>query len=934
MATITTNTYLDEGTARTAGEAWTCNGGILTVRTDTRWHADAPASMTGSLGSVNISATLGGGYYIDGTAVRWLAITGGSGTATIGDTISQGAVSGYFLGFWSSLTATPSATIGATGFIKLREVTGGTFSAGALTFSGSGAATAAGADVAGWIEVVQDQATAITVPRLGKFQVRGDWFYLDETTGSANQLIQVPTNGSATTYVPGVWIETSAGSGAYEYYPSIYAAGMSTTNLGTDERSKFVCMETDGRVRIGHNGTTTVGFVPSSGCKVRIPNVLGRQCATGTRATNAIPHATAGTRPDFATTSAGAVDIEYFATDWYLSFAQPYSVRIQHSATFDYVLISECASAVDLYDGGNSISQSIDQRTLQLTSCFAGGTITDWTCYRYAAGSNDHACENIYSIGQIYTRVKSGIVTFARSSGMSFQTTQSTNITYNDCYARNHGFQLTTSFNCTVDGLDHCDRFVGTTNTTGIYAVYILASCSDISVRNVTFGLKGTISNVHPYLGIFNIGQSTNIKLRECGSRSSYLSGGSANNPAYIFVSAGNNVNVKVQRVYMTPTRTGAISTQNSDKGNLYEHVYGDMGDTMVLASLNSQVKNCGGTNTTTGQASVYGTHFWDAFTSDTAGRVVCSMNEATAESASYVTTVSLATGSGFTSAGNLSLATAGDEVIVEQSYFVLGCTELPNTAPVVTGTNVTYSSGPNWGNHELYYQIDVNDGNGWNGSWKDLTGDNLAGETVSPSLGFKLKYRIVCGVGVSTNLLTYIRIATTSTLAAQTDNLYPLDLAEVTINNPIVGSSYEIYNITNSTQLAVGTIATDPQTVSVLASSGNTLRVRLRRSKGILLFESQTADFGVGNILAGETSGATAIIGAMTDSGTTGSLTLENIVGVFLDGEIITDDGGGSATANGSVGGKYLPFEANAVVNASLEASVYANQVVDTIAV
>jgi len=95
------------------------------------------------LGAVTISATLGGGYYIDATNVRWLAITGGSGTAAIGDTISQGGVSGYFLGYWGSLTATPSATIGATGFIKLREVTGGAFSAGALTFSGSGAATAA-----------------------------------------------------------------------------------------------------------------------------------------------------------------------------------------------------------------------------------------------------------------------------------------------------------------------------------------------------------------------------------------------------------------------------------------------------------------------------------------------------------------------------------------------------------------------------------------------------------------------------------------------------------------------------------------------------------------------------------------------------------------------------------------------------------------------
>ena len=67
MATITTPTYLDGGTARTAGEAWTINGGNLIVRTDTRWHLNAPASMTGALGAVTISLTLGGTYEIDGT---------------------------------------------------------------------------------------------------------------------------------------------------------------------------------------------------------------------------------------------------------------------------------------------------------------------------------------------------------------------------------------------------------------------------------------------------------------------------------------------------------------------------------------------------------------------------------------------------------------------------------------------------------------------------------------------------------------------------------------------------------------------------------------------------------------------------------------------------------------------------------------------------
>lgn len=807
MATITSDTYLDGGVARTAGEAWTCNGGRLKIRTDSRWHANAPASMTGSLGAVTVSATLGGGYAIDTSNVRWLAYDTGSGNVpAIGTSITQGGVSGYLLGVWASLTAAPTAVgaaMPASGFIKFREVTGGPYAAGALTGIG---ASATGPDVVGWLEVVHDQAIAITAPRLGDFTVNDDnttyWFDLGVTTGSANQLVQIPTNGSATCYVPAVWIANTATPTTdddWDKYPSMAAALMITANLGTDERSKFVCMETNGQVRIGHNGTTTVGYVPPAGRQIRVPNFFGRQCTTGARATNAIPHATAGTRPYFVTTSAGAININGGLIDWYLAFAQPYSVRMHHVATFDYINISECATALDLYDGCNGISQSLDARTATLTSNFAGGDVLKWKSHRYLAGSNDHAFEMIYCSGVWNLDVESGIVQFARSTGYPFQFTQCSGIT-GTLRQFNGPAQFTTCFDCHLQSVDHVDRYVGATNTTtGVYAVSVLASSDNVVVDEVTFGLNGAIANCHPYLGVFNSGQSQNVVFRGLGSRNAFANGGSANQPAYIFVSSGNNRNVRVQQCYMQPTRTGAISTLNSDKGNTYEHVYGDFADTIVVADLNARVKNCGGTNTVAGQASVYGTHFWDAFTSDTVGRVVCSMNEPTAETAGLVTYV--AGTPKFTSAGGLTMQAVNDEIIIEQDYFVKGCTGLSATAPVVTGTNVTYVSGPDWGNHDIYYQIDT--GSGWNGTWKDLTGTNLSGEAISPSVGFKLKYRIVCDTASTTNLISYIRILTTSTLAAQVANLYPLDTGTISVEGLVTGSRIVAKKVSDGAVLA-----------------------------------------------------------------------------------------------------------------------------------
>ena len=801
MATITVDTYLDGGTARTAGEAWACNGGKLLVRTDTRWHANAPAAMAGSLGSVAISSSLGGGYEIDGQSVRWLPFGSGSGTVpAIGATITQGGVSGYFLGVWASLTSAPTsvgAAMPASGFIKFREVTGGPYAAGAL--SGI-SASATGPDVVGWIEIVHDQAATITVPRLGKFQTRGEWFDLGVTTGNANQLVPIPTNGSATAYTPGVWIEIFEGADTYVFWPAIFPAGMTTTNLGTDSRSSFVCMEPDGKIRIGHNGTTAVGYVPESGCKIRIPSVIGRQCVTTTRNTNAIPHATLGTRPDFTTTAAGEVDIEHFIADWYLLFAQASTVRLVSVATFETVNVSECASAIQIEDGGVGTSQSLDVNALSLASNFYGGSVNDWSAHRFSSGQSDYAVNVNSCDGITFNKVYAGIITYARTvNGYAFYFSLCSNLSIEYIYELNGQTYFSTCKNVYAIEIDHCDRYVGETNaTSGIYVVSISTGSSDIIIDSVTFGFGGMISNCHPYSGVFYSAASSNIKFRNLGSRTSFISGGSANSPAYIFISGGNNSGVKVQRCYMTPTRTGAISTLNSDIGVEYESVFGDFADTIIIASLASTARGCGGTNTTTGQSTVYGTHFWDIFTSESAGKIVLSLNEPSSRTTQYAGIVSLNKPSGFTSAGNISMKAVGDEVIIEMHYFAIGHKTLASVT--LTGTNVTYSSGARWGNHDIYYQIDT--GSGWNGTWKNLVASNLLAETISSSIGFKLKYRIVCATASTSNLITYIAVVTTSGYAEQALGLYELDIITLSLTGLPTGCDLVVLSAGTSTVL------------------------------------------------------------------------------------------------------------------------------------
>jgi hypothetical protein len=1032
-------TYLDFikiGVAqRSGGETLILTEGAeLTIRTDTRWSANAPASYLGSLGSQTVNF---GKLIYDGTDVRWLAVNTASGDSPIGTTITQGGVSGYYLGFYATKTSAPTTALGsATGFIKLREVTGGAFAAGALTFgAGTGAASATSADVTGWIEVVADSTSTITVARLGKHEIRGDWFYLDDTTGAVAQQIQIPTNGGgATTYCPGVWVETAEGSGEYEYWPSaaVAADGWSRSHLGAavgeqDRRQNF-CKDVGGGLiqfgevsdisasttyanvaaqastysTIAHSSTyavvsnvctityptghllktgatvgvnftdggasaldgnfaitvidaytysfalvtgdttgacvarpgLTIGFtahalgvgdsiwidftsgagaptdgdftiyavtganaylvayphtatlaggnasvysryritsaahglaignrvylnftsgsgvdgiytivavatdtfdivanndasadtgnvtiqqiignVPPDNCHVRIPNVFLREAATATRASNLV-NATIASRPEWATSTAGAIDIEFAYSTWYHNFSQAFSVKMHDSSYYNAAIISECATALDLNNVGCSNSTgSLALAPLTLTSNFAGGTIQN--C-KFARGgtpaSNGHAITAQYCIGQTFTNIEGIGVLFAKSSGYAIGASNCSNLTINSC--RDVGLAgvaiLNTCNTVTVNDADHVDRLIGYTNSTAAsYGINSGAGSVNILVDGLTIGYGGTISNVHPFTALVYSANGTSITFRNIGTFDVPIPCGTFRPNAYslgtCFTSGGNNYGLRCQRIYADDNmRTSPLVPTNSDKSVSLETVYGGIYTLSAMAiflqldaGLNSVIKgNRTGANSVTGQSSVYGTHFMDMFMGDTTGRYVLMCNEPTTETNSYFTMV--AGTKRFNSAGGILMSNVNDQAVWEDQYFRKGHTAFANTTPTMSGGTIE--------NYTLEYDIDVNDGTGFTGSYTALTGANLSGETIDPALGFRLKIRITTTTA-NLSAITYLRIDTISTASAQENNLYNLDEYTLTINGLETGT--KVAFLTTGTETLLDNVAT-----------------------------------------------------------------------------------------------------------------------------
>lgn len=73
-------------------------------------------------------------------------------------------------------------------------------------------------------------------------------------------------------------------------------------------------------------------------------------------------------------------------------------------------------------------------------------------------------------------------------------------------------------------------------------------------------------------------------------------------------------------------------------------------------------------------------------------------------------------------------------------------------------------------------------------------------------------------------------------------------------------------------------------------------------RPGSTLAYQTQTANFTVGDVITGATSGARARVIADSDSGSTGTLTLKDITKEFVNGETITGATSGSAVVNGTL--------------------------------
>lgn len=831
--TITTVQNYTDLANKTGVDLYNINGGTLTQDSDSRYGPNCNTSS--GYGNLSISAALGGTWNIDGTKIYAVPFQSGTGVVPAYSTsIVQGLASAELLCVmsdrWGGTIYLPGQAMPTTGYIKVRNKTG-SFTIGSLQNIN---AFCNAADERSFILVAGAYARTFSVPRLGTMNVTGDWWQVGVTNGLAGQMFRLPfVTAEQNVHYPLVEVETAPGSGEYIQY---HNAGirMLSSGVGNDTRCRLVYISTNGELYFGQGyDGSPCGHVPAAGCLVRIPNIVFQTSGdtAGTYAINPALTTDPGARYEAVYSSAGVLNHDKSTGAWYWNVNQPYQVDIKHLHTCDKINLTEVSSFLkvdELHVGVATMASDVTTQAITIQQCYFGGSIGRISGVKARCTGTAHYAVvliNLYG-GFTFKDVFGRYTENATAVAGPVQINTCKNLTFDVLRGIGKRIIVMGCKNTWIKKLIKADNQFGTTvAAVASRAIEVSLDSSDVSID--AYENWDNLPNVHPYEALLFCNTAQRVKFRNAGTALSPLSAGTvtATNMAYVYVDGGNNEEINIQRVWVSGLRTGLYSSTNTSTLCKFENIYNEDAAKINLPNmLNSLSRGNRHNNGTVGYSytSVYGTHFWDGFISDTATRLSVIYVEPTVSTTSQCTIVS---GSPkFTAQGELVMDTLGDTVVWEMPYFMLGWTGI--TTWGVAGTNHLTKHN---------YEYDIDKGSGFSGTYKTLTNVNLTAETgISPTIGIRFKIKVNCTSTDATNKIRSFYIDGTTTRAIQNAALYPLDTVSITLTGVQPGTLCAVFEeasyVDGVTSLATASTSSNTVTLTFSKPITNTYKIRLRK--------------------------------------------------------------------------------------------------------
>lgn len=761
---INTDTNLASLPMASGGDSISIAAGRLTI--DSFFFANEVNGRRNFIGNITINPE--GEILIDGTKVREISFSGGSGTFP--PFFSTVSFSGGAIAQIIHLTGTST-----TGKLTVRNLSGNV-DPGETISSSDWAAISSARSKVGMLVVLFGRGVTITVPRLGKFKTDGDYYILGNGNGSPNQTISFPYRN-----IPVIEVEISAGSGIYEQWVSIgsstFVSSASTGNLGRVFRQS-------GSPNIVF-GDGVNGKIPGSGSIIRCPNILigftDTANVSNSQPANILDNTTATNYPTFDTLKQGLIEIKKTGFSGIsLVFAKAYSVTILQSGLIGGLvkitenilkisLIEFSYSASGLFIGSPvwDISGDID-----VINCLTLPRTTNGMAIRMSNIKNGSIARSVFAF--FGNKLSYAYVLLEIKNSRNFE--------FLDC--------LTAGGTVKLDG---CSFIHFKNHFYSDYANNISLSGTSISVlslydsSNIFFeGL--TLSNLPPQQAILYAEESFSIALKDIGSRSTPI-----NTPYVIFETTGTNRGFVSEIGCFKVFVLGAISNNPQlntltlrDSGSGYSAIANKGKDNQLLGVQASEASlstlNLAGT-------SGFGVFLlWFSATSGGIGTFCTEATDNPISANAYIKTP----GAAFDGNGKLLLRAVGDSITWESEDLsgVSGFT----SQPILVGTGTT--------NLAVSYDIDL--GAGFSGLFVPATLLNLSGIEIAIADKFRLRWKVDCVVADPSNSLSLIYFPISTTAIAQDQVNFPdTQEASLGLTGLVEGSEIRIYDSVTGVELA-----------------------------------------------------------------------------------------------------------------------------------
>jgi len=590
--------------------------------------------------------------------------------------------------------------------------------------------------------------------------------------------------------------------------------------IPTDEaRGKFFYSDPfAGTMQLARRGTNPAGFKPPSGCRIRIPNII---MGVSTAGDYSAQYILTRDRPTLGIGNC-LFTASHLCFSWNFQFGMT-TFLLTDSTLFQSVSSLQSFNAEfrnvafgnPWWPTGNALVVSNSGNLF----------VKDCRIVRRFVGSGLVAVSNASNVNFIKTRFER----ITALTGRSTRTSGASNIVniaatggeFTDCIVINGGSTFNV-LNLSIKNFTYCDVMTGTTPALASSAMSVQGRDIDID----GFSLLPGLTNVHPRDEVVTLaGFFSNLTIKNIGTPTAPINGGTANELGRILNVTGGK-GIEARRIYFTNLRLTAIATNFL---TLDVKLYDVWGIGLAGAPASQQLtmqdtfaRGCRWTNSrTTGSNAITGTHWDDAYSSNTTGIITILCYEPTVQSAAQCS-ATFGLGSGFIGTGSAVISKLTDEIVWTTPWKIYGHNAFAGGCAVL---------GADCQNLIFEYKIDT--GSGFGGSWAFLANS----------------VRRFSGGTSGTNTVTVTTADRTAlTRQPQVGDFVQSSTFKLPANTTVTNVSGDVITCSANFTGTLGTnefVTFSPVNVAVNATNGYSLQVRTRATAAAATTSLQALSIG-----------------------------------------------------------------------------------------